>query len=617
MIEGIKHLLSKCCGLPKRIIALAGYLAPLANRPKDIQEQERKRLNANFMDELALAKSDSFQSIFARMRASFDASPQVLKKCIFYLLIFPQDGIIRRRRLVRRWMAEGYSKGIGSNSLEEDAEKLFDKIDALGIIQRATSVADLKWKASWQVNYLCLEYIISWQMEEKIFLPLEVSILEGKGSLITGRAGQHLAIRGSWEGDEFVFDSLDLSRLRSLTLLGEWRPFYISDKMRVLRVLDLEGTSNLNDGDLEKIGEMLPRLKFLSLRKCKSISQLPDSLGELRQLQTLDIRYTSITALPKTIIKLGKLQYVRASSTAPRAIDEEPYTPWMSKLRTCVSCSSPLSRRGRRHGPEACPHGVKAPRGIGKLTAIHTLGVVNVNNADGDAILRELSHLTQLRKLVVYGINRNNSWGLFSISWHALTHLKSLSLGLTKGVDKCLLRFLELPENLQRLKLYGHVEKLPYELGKLDNLTKLTLQMTAFLSVDDMLGLGKLKGLRTLRLRFTTDNNGELRFGTKTEDSFHSTTRELFCTLNALEIASASNLDVKFADNEMKSLAELKVDYSYGWHLKFFGLHHLISLKHVLLKGSCDAERKEKWQQNLAQHPNKPSLNLERGSRSS
>ena len=175
-----------------------------------------------------------------------------------------------------------------------------------------TKAGDMRM-TSCQINSLFLDYFISREMEENIFLPLEVSVLVQDSTMNTQRAGQHLAIGSSWKRDKFVFESLDFSRLRSLTVSREWKPFFISDRMRVLRVLDLEDTS-ITDDDVEEIVKKLPRLKFLSLRRCTKVSCLPDLLGNLRQLQSLDIKHTSVTKLPKSIIKLQKLQYINAGT---------------------------------------------------------------------------------------------------------------------------------------------------------------------------------------------------------------------------------------------------------------------------------------------------------------
>lgn len=70
----------------------------------------------------------------------------------------------------------------------------------------------------------------------------------------------------SGERSEFVFRSLDLSRLRSLAVSGGFKAFFINDSMKVLDLEDAEGVQN---HDLEEIPKLLPRLRFLSVRGCR------------------------------------------------------------------------------------------------------------------------------------------------------------------------------------------------------------------------------------------------------------------------------------------------------------------------------------------------------------
>jgi hypothetical protein len=112
-------------------------------------------------------------------------------------------------------------------------------------------------------------------------------------------------------------------------MFGKWKPFYISDKMRFLRVLDLEGAKDLANHCLERIGKLL-HLRYLSLRGCSDIFCLPNSVGNLSQLEVLDIKWTGIQVLPKTIVSLMKLRYVHGGNGF------NPRVSWLNNYEKCL-----------------------------------------------------------------------------------------------------------------------------------------------------------------------------------------------------------------------------------------------------------------------------------------
>ncbi|KQJ88888.1 disease resistance protein RPP13 [Brachypodium distachyon] len=587
----LKELILKCGGLPKVIVAIARLLAA-----KTVTLMETaSSLNLRFMHELENnPEFDSLRGLLVWMQSYFRDCQDFLKPCIFYLSIFPLDHRIRRRRLVRRWIAEGYARDCDKKSAEDNGEDYFSSLLDLSIIQQppqsvTTNLNDTRM-ALCQVNGFVREYIVSRRMEENL-----VFELGGSCCLTTQRTGRHLIILESWDRDMIVFNSIDFSRLRSMTVFGEWKSFFISDTMKILRVLDLENAKDVLDDDLHRIVKLLPRLKSLSIRGCHEISHLPSSVGDLRQLQSLDVRHTSIVSLPSNITNLEKLQYIRAGNTTT---SEEPSTPCLP-----VSMLSKLCRPGHQVG-------VEVPGGIGKLTALHTLGVVNISASGGKAILKELKKLTQLRKLGVSGINRKNRDEFRSaISSHS--HLESLSVWLDKDSENCL-DGISLPlKNVQSLKLYGLVDKLPggikqdsQDALKEVKLTKLELEMDK-LSKDDIAVLGALPKLCTLRVKQFKE--GTLDFCVKQEG------RELrtYQKVRILEIACSSSLKVNFGSETMQNLEQLKVDCCNGSSLKFSDLNKLAELKEVVLKGCSDNKLKEDLQTQLLQHTKKPLLKLE------
>lgn len=585
MIEQAKLILPKCGGLPKVIIAIAEFVAARLH-----DEDLWSSLSNDFMSELETHTAfGGLKDLFAWVHSYFRSCPDFLKPCIFYLSIFPPNHIIRRRRLVWRWIAEGYSRDTQEITAEIRAEeKIFRKLFLQSIIlvpgQRNLS-AHTRMPLC-RVNGFLHEYIISRSMEENL-----VFALEGKCVMNTQRRGRHLTIRDTWDRDLAVFESIDFSRLRSLTVFGKWEPFFVSDKMRLLRVLDLEDSFGVTDDDVYQMVKLLPRLKFLSMRGCTQVSRLPDSLGALMQLQTLDIRHTSIVTLTPSITKLQKLQYIRAGVAIPPSDDTTPAaaaaeSPSVSSAgtmsRPCCTVVGSWFQLSKWHAPNSS--GVELPRGIGQLIGLLTLGVIDVSAARGRSILKELKKLTQLQKLGVSGISRGNCQELSSvISGHA--HLVSLSVHLDKVNDQfCLDGVSPRPDNLRSLKLFGqHVQdKLPIWIELLPCLRKLNLEVSK-LPADELQVLGSLPELQNLRLCFRVFQDGKLWF------------RNGFNKLTVLEIVCSSSLHaVTFESGIMRGLEWLKLCCCQGFSLlQFSGLEKLGELKEILLSGSYGDAFKE------------------------
>uniref|UniRef100_A0A0E0BL42 NB-ARC domain-containing protein n=1 Tax=Oryza glumipatula TaxID=40148 RepID=A0A0E0BL42_9ORYZ len=554
-------LIRKCGGLPKVIVAIARLLVTSKTNTSQLVQS----MNTRFMGMLKTKPEvDDLRDLIGWTHYYlFQTCPVYLRPCILYLSsIFPGHCGVRRRRLVMRWVAEGYSKDTDSHTAEDNGEKFFSELVELDMVQHPpksiTTVFNETRMVLCQVNTFFQEYIISQPLEDNDFtLALEAFTLKGQCRPTTQRRGRHLVIEESWERDKIVFDSIDFSWLRSMTVFGNWEPYFVSEKMRLLRVLDLEEVSGLKDDDLERMMRLLCRLKFLSLRGCTNICHLPRSCGALRQLQTLDIRHTSIVTLPSTITKLPKLQYLRAGMAGSQ---------WtLSNTNVLLNCSG-------RHQIAAS---VKVPAGIKQLTTLHTLGVLNASATGGKAILGELKELTQLRKLGVFGINRRNN-NEFISAIASLRYLESLSVWFSEDNEQAgrLDGLSHPPKKLQSLKLYyNHVDRLPIWIDQLGNLRKLDLEMI-MPTQEDIHLLGDLKFCIILRLCVNPSQDGEeLHFSVRPEDTENNRPKGLgFPSLEVLEIACNSRLSlVMFEPRVMRLLEPLKVR-CYGGQPSLVGL---------------------------------------------
>ncbi|GJN07309.1 hypothetical protein PR202_ga25129 [Eleusine coracana subsp. coracana] len=598
--HGESIVLNRCRGLPLAISTIGGFLA---TRPRTVQEWAN--FNENFYSELD--RKPSLKILKTSLMSHCKELPYHLKLCFLYLSIFCEDqNMIRRKCLIRRWIAEGY---LGDKNAEENGEVYLADFINKSIIQPSPPV-DVGGVATTRyclVHSLLREISLAQSMEEKFCFVLG----SRSSSSQTCDNVRHLSISSSWRRDANDLNAVgDISRVRSLTVCGKWEPaLELLEKMRMLRVLDLAGTGELlRDHHIEPHLDKLIHLKYLSLRGCRNIFWLTHSLDNLWGLETLDVRGTSMIILPETIVNLEKLQYLRAGQI-PK--DEQPTDCMGSaepKTNTSLTIggvmtgviknsfrpepkdSGEASKRdtfnktffydGHLLNSKRDKHGIEVPKGTGKLNSLETLGILDVGARKN--ISTELVTLTKLRKLGVTGLKRENNQQFFS-AIAMLTLLQSLSIRSEgkPGLQECLGgKSSSPPTDIRSLKLYGNLITLPPWILSLQNLAKLKLRSTR-LGPDALYVLGKLPCLAILRLLSNSIEGEDLRF------NFQNGT---FRSLVLLQLDGLPDLQsIEFEQGATPNLELLQVENctdieKHGCS----GLSFLPSLKEVWLKaGHC------------------------------
>ena len=150
-------ILKKCGGLPLAIISISSLLA---TKPVIKDEWERVRRSIGS----ALDKNRSLEGMNSILSLSYNDLPPNLKNCLLYLCIYPEDYVIERDILVRRWIAEGFISEERGQSKQEVAENHFYELINRSMVQPVKVGYDGKARAC-QVHDMMLELIISKSVE--------------------------------------------------------------------------------------------------------------------------------------------------------------------------------------------------------------------------------------------------------------------------------------------------------------------------------------------------------------------------------------------------------------------------------------------------------------------
>lgn len=444
---GLKaRILSKCSGSPPRILLLGGLA-----------------VGSVYSSTIAVDQLADNPTLLDIVSLCYHKLPHLLKPCLLYLCLFPKDSEISTRRLFRLWHAEGLVP------LEFTPRESFEELVGRNLVhvvrRRKRSEEPQSCRVpSFLHNFLC-------EMATRLGLLQIHSDTKGtnhgeESKLVNGClwiVTQKSAETGDhWHGNiqhrhlrSYVTFKTQKQGTRSREVEELLRPLISEGDCGLLRVLDLEGTYKPLLPD--ELGNVLLNLRYLGLR-WTVLDSIPESVGNMSRLETLDLKYTNVRKLPSLIWKVKSLQHLYMNevcfdkSTSGGSLSnlrslwglyigsaKSPMLDVLSKLtrleKLGLTCDSPVTE--------------KATECILKLPKLESLKLRSRDlfGQPSDLDLRDIKEVNKL-------------WDLYLLG--GLPRQESLTL---------------LPQNLKilTLSMSGLVNDPMQELGKLESLEILNL----------------------------------------------------------------------------------------------------------------------------------------------
>uniref|UniRef100_A0A0E0BM98 Disease resistance protein RPM1 n=1 Tax=Oryza glumipatula TaxID=40148 RepID=A0A0E0BM98_9ORYZ len=531
-----------CGGLPLAIVTMAGFVA--CNPEK--QQQHWIEVCKSLVPESGKVLSQD--GVTRILSHCYNDMPAELRTCCLYLSIFPKGSKISRKRLTRRWIAEGFVSEKQGLSVEDVAEACFNHLMRRKIIRRVEHSSNGKVK-NCQVHDMVLEYIVSKASEENF-----VTVVGGHWLMPPPSSKvRRLAIQSGDSKCGSATDSMNLSHVRSLTMFGSLSQLPSNSfKFGIVQVLDLQGCKGFKQHHAKEICKML-LIKYLSLRRT-DVKKLPKNIGKLQYLETLDIRETNVTKLPKSVCLLERVVNILGGNKRTRKA-------------------------------------LKLPEDVKKtMKALRILSGIEIVGESTSAA--DFHHLTDLRKLAIFKINVTRGDKLSEDLRSSIEYLGGYSLH-SLVIDDDSSEFLESlgalscpPKFLISLELSGTLVDLPRWITQLQDLTKLTLSVTA-LRTDNLRHICQLKKLFSLTFSLTEAKSHPLSTAILEDNKTYSDGEILvpaggFEKLKILRFSAPLLPILSFQEKAMPSLERLELRFSILEGL--FGIQNLESLKEVHLR---------------------------------
>ncbi|OQU83092.1 hypothetical protein SORBI_3005G076200 [Sorghum bicolor] len=307
-----KKIVNKCGGVPLAIRTLGGVLR---------DKREINTLKAIESSNL-WNHQDIKDRVFASLQLSYFHLADHLKRCFTIFSIYPKGYGINKDHLIAQWIAHGFIHPMNACQLEDIGSDYFGSLVKVGFLQESP----FKSQHTKQIAYRMHDLIHD--LSRQILQHEMVTSLPRNMSGNSTYTCRYLSLNSC---SEKVDGSL-LNKARALYVSGGnlsfEKPFkkscyvrsailqYATDtpfpmfllKFKFLGYLEMY---NLRCSELPEAISSCQNLQTLHLVNCRGFVTLPDSIGKLMKLRTLELlQSTDLESLPESIGDCQNLQYL-------------------------------------------------------------------------------------------------------------------------------------------------------------------------------------------------------------------------------------------------------------------------------------------------------------------
>ncbi|RDY11200.1 putative disease resistance RPP13-like protein 1, partial [Mucuna pruriens] len=320
---------------------------------------------------------------------SYHHLPSHLKRCFAFCALFPKDYVFVKECLIQLWMTENFLQCHQQRkSPEEVGEEYFDDLLSRSFFQQST-------------------------VSERLFVMHD--LLNDLAKYICGDTCNRLGV------DDEAKSISERTRhfsflLNHVQYLDGFGSLYDVKRLRTFIPISMEINGYIAWGGKKWIKELLSKFKFLrvlSLFGCSDLKEVPDFVGNLKYLCSLDLSYTRIEKLPDSMCSLYNLQILKLNCCL--YLEELPSN--LDKL-TNLGCLEFLGTGVR-----------EVPMHLGKLKNLQVLSSFYVGKSSEFGI-QQLGELNLRGSLSIQELqNIENPWDALAANLKNKIHLVELKLG--------------------------------------------------------------------------------------------------------------------------------------------------------------------------------------------